>query len=235
LPAARFPRASSANRLSEPEDHMPMKSKLILASLAATLLMATALGSASARVFSLTNRNYRIVWRPLEFIEPNARFGTVRCPVTLEGSFHSSTISKVENALMGYVSRATTAATSCTGGSLTIHQESLPWRVTYRGFTGMLPSITEIIFSLLGPSMTIHEAVFTCNVTVTNEHASFGRIFIEIMGGGGRELEYFAMDETLIPVTGCPANNIKFRTPNFLFGGGVSLLGTTTRIRLTLI
>lgn len=219
---------------SNSEDHMRTKSKLILAGLAASLLMATAVGSASARVFSLSNRNYRIVWTSLEFIEPSMRFATVRCPVTFEGSFHSSTFSKVENALIGHVSRATVAGASCTGGRATIHQESLPWHATYRGFRGLLPRISSIRISLKGPRISIFEPTFTltCIGTATTEHPAVGEALVE-ENAGGREIVNFSFDESLIPVNGCIANNVKFSAP--AGDGRVTLLGNTTRIRVTLI
>jgi len=125
---------------------MHTRSKLALAGLAATLLMAFAVNSASANHLSVSSQNFRLVWTALTFFGEGtgSTENTIICPVTLEGSFHSSTLAKVIGALIGHVTRATVVGTSCTGGRATILQETLPWHVTYEGFSGTLPRITAV-------------------------------------------------------------------------------------------
>lgn len=129
---------------------MRTRSKLIFVGLAATLLMSFAVGTTSANRLSSSSSNlYRFSWPDFRFFaEEGTELG--RCPVTLEGSFHSATIRKVRGALVGFISRASVrgaeAAGNCTGGTATIEQASLPWHVTYDSFTGTLPRPTGIVF-----------------------------------------------------------------------------------------
>ena len=210
---------------------MRKHSKLILAGLTASLLMAIAIsGTATAQTFSLNNMNFRVVWRTLEF-KNETGLGTIRCPVTLEGSFHSQTISKVEKALIGQVSRGTVGSASCTSGPATIDQESLPWHITYNGFRGILPRINSIRLLLSGPRFQLREPFgATCQASADTAHEARGEAFLNASG----EVTTIRPDRTPnIPLTGCAASNGRFEAPE---GDGiVTLLGTTTRIRVTLI
>lgn len=130
--------------------------RLVLSALAASMLLALALSTASASRLSTTNQNFRITWRSLEFAGEGA---TIRCPLTLEGSFHTRTIAKVERALVGAVNKANVNSANCTNGTIatfngveryngTTSPNTLPWHLTYLGFTGTLPNITAVIFLL---------------------------------------------------------------------------------------
>lgn len=124
----------------------------MLAVAASAVLMATAVGSASAGRLSLSTRTFRVTWTSLEFSESS--FGiSIRCPVTFEGSFHSSTIAKVSGSLIGYITRAPLASSACTGGSgegAAFGNESLPWHIRYNGFAGTLPNITKVNLRIFG-------------------------------------------------------------------------------------
>jgi hypothetical protein len=211
---------------------MRKHSKLILASLTATLLMALAVsGTASARVFSVDNMNFRVVWTSLEFRA--GELATIRCRVTLEGSFHSQTISKVEKALIGYVSRAIVAGERCTGGSATVHAESLPWHITYSGFTGTLPNIRSIRVLLQNGRFQIRDinTGVRCTGIIEPNHQARGEIRLTAEG----QADTLTPDGSVnIPLEGlfCPANG-QFTSP--AGDGRITLLGTTTRIMVTLI
>jgi hypothetical protein len=116
----------------------------------AAILLSLVIGSSSANRLSISSRFFRVVWNPLVF-------GTagiiMRCPVTLEGSFHSATVRKVSNALVGYITRAGMA--SCTEGSATMLAATLPWHVRYESFQGVLPNITGIALLLIGASYRV--------------------------------------------------------------------------------
>jgi hypothetical protein len=206
--------------------------KLILAGLTASLLMALAVsGTASARTFSLSNRNLRVVWTSLEFTNTGG-LGTMRCPVTIEGSFHSATISKVEKALIGHISRAAASEASCSGGGITIHRESLPWHITYNGFRGILPRINSfrLLFNL--PLFQINFSGFgTCTANTEANHEIRAEAILNASG----EIENLSPDPTpQIPTNaGCLVAEVMLRAP--AGDGRVTLLGTTTRIRITLI
>ena len=98
---------------------------------------------ASANRFSTSSRNFRITWSSLTFVGSGVE-AQVRCPVTLEGSFHSATITKVRGALIGLISRASIASALCTGGTASFLTATLPWHRTYSSFSGSLPAITHV-------------------------------------------------------------------------------------------
>ena len=144
--------------------------KLLLASLTATAILALAVGSASANRLSFSARTFRASWTELAF---SGGGSTITCPVTLEGSFHSFTITKTTGALVGYVTRASVngESRSCTGGTATIRQERLPWHIRYRGFTGTLPRISAINLGLIGLSYRVrNSSSVECNVTSEASH-----------------------------------------------------------------
>jgi hypothetical protein len=123
-------------------------SKRILAGLAASLLLGLGVGSATADTLSFSNVKFRITWAALN-LHDGAEI-SVRCPVTFEGSFHSSTIRKRTGLLIGFITRAVVNGTSppCTGGRVTILRETLPWHMTYEDFVGVLPRIEAVVLLL---------------------------------------------------------------------------------------
>jgi hypothetical protein len=208
---------------------MRTRSKLLFTSLGAALLLSMAVGSASARDLSITNRAYRIVWRELRLGSTGGV--NIRCPVTIEGSFHSSTFHKTIHALIGHVTRATVVSRSCTGGTATVNQESLPWHVTYEGFSGILPRITLLFALLIGVKFRVTVLGITCTAQTTTTNPAKGRIIINEATGAATEL---VPDETaLIPLTGA---GCEFAGNGFFEGPGrVTLLGNTTVITIRLI
>ena len=134
---------------------MTHKTTRILTTLTTTLILTLAIANASANRLSITSsRLWRVTWTSLR-IRNSSNSSTVLCPVTLEGSFHSATLVKTLNSLVGYVKRASVNNTACTGGHATLDQASLPWHIRYRGYSGVLPNITLIIDSLVGVRFTI--------------------------------------------------------------------------------
>jgi hypothetical protein len=132
--------------------------RLLLGALTAAMVLATAIGTASAQRLSISNRNFRVTWRPISFASGAEGEGvTVSCNVTLEGSFHYNTIAKRIGALLGYVTKAAVGH-PCTGGEAWAHNGSeegglgrpfsnnLPWHLTYEGFEGRLPEISGLRF-----------------------------------------------------------------------------------------
>jgi len=125
--------------------------KMSLTALAAAIMLTSVVSPTSARTFSKNNQNIRVTWASLEFA---AEIATIRCRVTVEGSFHTRTVAKVARSLVGAVTRAI-AAHPCTGGEawadngteaepLGTAPNRLPSHITYEGFTGTLPNITSI-------------------------------------------------------------------------------------------
>lgn len=200
-------------------------SKVWFALLGATVIFGALVGTASANRLSVSNQNIRATWTSLELINSSAGVD-VRCPVTLEGSLHSATISKVAGALIGYINRATTG--TCTGGAATVLQETLPWHNTYQGFTGTLPNITTINTTVVRPGFKVTASFFGIPVTCTYRTSNVSGIYNREAGGAltsvrveGRELAAEG--------SGC--------SPGTLQGTSTTLTqaGTTTRITVTLI
>jgi hypothetical protein len=212
---------------------MKLAVRIFLAALAATALFASLAASAAARNFSLTNRNIRVVWeasRPLEFIS-NA--GTVRCRVTIEGSFHCATVSKVVEALIGYISRATAAQETCvdSGGnsnSIEVVQSSLPWHIRYASFSGTLPRI-RVTDRLVGVTINLLNVpvIGTCRYSGSGRSILGGPLGGEITEGNTTITAEEGI-EIRSETFGC--ENARFRSPPV----PVLLLGTTNGIRVRL-
>lgn len=131
---------------------MKTRSRLALAALAAVLVLGAAAGVASANRLSTSATSFTLTWR--ELYVPNTLEEPARCPLTLSGSFHARTFTKVRELLVGYVNAAQTSI--CTGGEATVLTATLPWHLTYQSFAGTLPAITSVRYSLIGFSMNIH-------------------------------------------------------------------------------
>jgi hypothetical protein len=205
--------------------------KLALLSITAMLLMAVAVSSASAGRLSTSNQNIRVTWRRLEFRAGESALA--RCAVTLEGSFHSRTITKTTNALLGYVTRAIVGP--CSAGAATVLTATLPWHITYQSFAGTLPNITRVRILLVNASFLIEQFGFRCLARTTAASPASGEI---ALGAGGRA-EGLKPDERVeIPTTsgggfGCPSAAGNFATEAG-DPGVVTLLGTSTSINVTL-
>ncbi|HZV73609.1 MAG TPA: hypothetical protein VFF79_07835 [Conexibacter sp.] len=212
---------------------MRTRSKLLLAGLAATLLMALAVNSASANNISISNQFFRVVWSPLNFIGEGSSV-RVTCNVTLEGSFHSRTIAKTIGALVGYVTRG--IAGGCTENSATVLTATLPWHITYEGFSGRLPTIARIRLLLRHSAFVtqIFGGLVECLYADGGGAAENAAGELLLTGGSANEL---AADPSIrVPFVrgsglteNCPTRG------GFTGTGNVTLLGATTRITVTLI
>jgi hypothetical protein len=197
--------------------------KLSFAVLTSALLLAALVGSASANKLSQNESRIRVTYSPLTF---TPSFGTsMRCRVTLEGSYHSRTISKVAGALIGYISRASIGP--CESGTARMNAETLPWHGQYASFTGTLPSIERIANRLIRPSFTFQGEIFGLRVNCRYTTPSQGYIDTRESRGA---ITSQRPDETVTSseTEGCPA----FRQSGV---GTVTGLGNTTSIVVTLI
>jgi len=223
---------------------MYSRSKLALSCLAAILLLSAAISSASATRLSLSGNSFRIAWDrtitgATDFTYAETIGSPITCPLTLEGTFHSATITKTANLLIGYVTRAnvgtstgTTAA--CTGGRVTILTATLPWHVQYSSFGGTLPNITELTLRVINMSLQIANEAATCLFRTTSTEP--GVVIADVSNPTTtRELLFARLDET---------RNITLREGSFGCGiargrfrgvGAVTLLGSTVRPLLRLI
>jgi len=193
--------------------------------LSAALILSVAVGTAAARNFSISNQNFRITWSPLHLTAGEFEND---CHVTLEGSFHSRTIAKVLGTLLGYVTRV--FIQRCTLSTST--GLNLPWHIRYSGFIGALPNIQRIRVHLIDASFLISVLGIGCLYRSTAARPAVGDLIREA-GGAVTSLE---PDPTApIPLAiqlagfGCP------REGTFERSGHITLLGTSTRISLSLI
>jgi hypothetical protein len=146
--------------------------RLLLAAVGATVLLGTLVSSASARNFSISNQNIRASFSSVIF---SGGVGDTQCHLTLEGSLHSRTITKLAGSLIGYITNAVLGP--CARGTATISRETLPWHVRFSGFNGNLPNITSIITHVVGASFRIRESFFgiICHVRTTATEPAIGR------------------------------------------------------------
>ncbi len=208
--------------------------RLLLTSLAATAILATAVSTATANRFVVSNQQIRATWATLEFFN-TAVAGTIRCPVTLEGSFHSRTIVKARGSLIGYVTRAAVNNPACVGGRATILQELLPWHITYNSFEGALPRITGVTLNLIRAGFIVELGGNNCRALTTIANPARGIAAVNSSGGGAvTSLE--ADPSATIPLTNGPGGILCSLANGVFRGTGtVTLLGTNNAISITLI
>ena len=195
---------------------MRTRSKLVLAGLGATLLMALGVGTASARSLSISNQTFSNTFNNLEFIAEG--FSPTTCHVTLEGSLHTRSMAKVLGSLIGYITRVTTS--ECRGLEVRILTATLPWHVSYEGFSGRLPDITLILIR--------SQSRFQVGPCLSGRDIT-GRLSRDLSG----HLILAQIPLQRVELTGflCPS------TGSFQSNGNGSAFqqGTTTRVSVTLI
>jgi len=202
---------------------MRSSAKLGLTALTAAMLLATAVGAASARNLSVSSQNLRATWSRFELI---SSLVTIRCPLTIEGSLHSRTIAKIRGDLIGAVTRVSIKEESCTNGRL--QATSLPWHITYESFTGSLPTSISAIQLLLARFRFSFELLGRCEYGTATDNI--------VLSSRLRLLE----TTSIAPVVG--ANTINraegacSETATLVGPEGiVTQLNSSARIRVTLI
>jgi hypothetical protein len=222
---------------------MRNRTKVIMTALTAALTLAVAVSSAGARRVELSNQQIRVVWSTTSKLTfANAEGGlTAACPVTLEGSFHSRTLSKVSGQLIGYITRAALTRASCvfTGGVEDVRilngvettTNTLPWHIRYDSFTGPLPRIETVRLQLVGASFVLTAFTVPCLYKSTAARPAFGDTTVNRETGAVTGLR--ALGEKFIPLFEggflCPEEG------RFNGLGSVTLLGTTTAISVRLV
>jgi hypothetical protein len=195
-------------------------SKLLLATLGASVLLGALVGNASARTFSTSSQTFRTAYRVFGF---RGAFGEIKCGLTLEGSLHSRTIAKVRGTLIGLITRAELG--TCILGTMTI-LAGLPWHVRYDSFGGTLPNITFIKVRALFMTFRVREPLLTCLATTTEEAPGIITFDREV---ATRALTTSEFSGTGIETT-CGRVG-EFESSRDL----VTVLGSSTRITVTLI
>jgi hypothetical protein len=207
------------------------RSKVMLSGLTAGIVMALAVGGASANRLSLGTPGWEVKWSGFEFIVAGS---TVRCPVTLQGSFHSRTIAKTAGLLIGHMTRASVkgsnAVGACTGGTMTLLTATLPWHVAYEFLVGALPNIQGLGFSLIG--LSVQGGSLSCLARTTETEP----VHVTVSLSGGRATELTVDPWSEIALTG-PGGFCAFGGQGALGGTSRPLtrLNSTSTITITLI
>jgi hypothetical protein len=158
------------------------------------------------------------------------------CPVTVEGTFHSRTITKTTEQLIGYVTRAIVNEPRCIflNGmeGLSIQTSSLPWHIRYESFTGPLPTITRLNLRLALVGYIVR--AFGVNCLFKSSATSPARGWTERNTATGQITNVTLEKNTTIPrfegsTFLCPTNGI------FEGSGAVRLLGSSTTLIFLLL
>jgi hypothetical protein len=197
---------------------MRLRSRIVLAALAAMIVVATAVGVASANKLSVNEPIYLVRWKEGELFRviSEAETFSAKCVIRLKGRFHSTSIVKSNNTLIASVTES--RRTNCTEGNIWVLNgveviegernpttNSLPWNILYVSFSGRLPLITSIRTALVGLSILVREFFESCLYRTTLTRPLFLEFLIEANGAvtGTR-----ADETTLIPAAGgvgfCP-------------------------------
>ncbi|HEU4703527.1 MAG TPA: hypothetical protein VFS37_13675 [Conexibacter sp.] len=192
--------------------------KLLLATVAATVLLGALAGAASARNYSSTSQTWRSSFREVRF---NGVFGNITCQMTLEGSMHSRTITKEPFILIGYVTTANLGP--CAEGRATILRETLPWHERRLRFTRILPNFGSVTDSI-GFNFRIQEPFAGCLASSTAERPALLTFNREVTG----VLTTAEVGGTIPTSCGVEGSFTSSRGP-------VTVLNSSTRITLGLI
>jgi hypothetical protein len=208
----------------EREIIMGKRGKLVLAALTAALALGVLVGTTSANRIATSSNTFRMAFASMKLIG----FATVTCRVTIEGSYHSRTLSKVAEMLVGYTTKATVQ--ECTGGTASI--VGLPWHIRYAGFNGTLPAITSGNHKIVNGSFQATAIGITCQFTGTTSSPMKGIVSRNTSTGVATALR---VDETApIPVSsggfGCGTSGRLEGT-----SGGITVGGGTASITVTLV
>jgi hypothetical protein len=217
--------------------------KLLLTTLGAAIVLAAVVSSADANRIEVSNQSIRVVWSNLKFVEGGGGGPSATCPVTLEGSFHSKTISKVSGQLIGYITAAALTNASCTfaGGASSVRilngveegatHQTLPWHVRYDSFEGELPAITGIRLQLIGAAFLLTAIGVSCLYQSTTAQPAFGNVLVT----AGTVTDLRPRTERLIPKFSgsglCPGSG-RFSAAS---AATVTGQGNTTAITVTLV
>jgi hypothetical protein len=219
---------------------MITRSRLLLAAVVAALTLAAGVQAASANRLMLSNQSLSIAWNVVKIANSGARI-EIKCPMTLEGSFHSRTLSKVSGQLIGYITRALLMGASCNSrlnttttlflNGIEAGTNTLPWHIRYDSFAGRLPAITSVRIQIIGASILVNALGFECLYQSTAGLPLFADANIEV-GSTVSSLKF--VETASIPrFMGnmlCPQNVIFEGTSN-----APVLQGTTNTIRITLV
>jgi hypothetical protein len=216
---------------------MHIRTRLALASLAATLVFAAAADLAGARRIEVSEQRFRVVFPRVGYSSEGTN---VECSITLAGSFHSRTISKVSGQLIGYITSGNVHRPCNAGEAWLLNgterlpdgtaPATLPWHVRYESFSGTLPNITRIKIQIIGYSYL--EICIGTSCLYKSTAARPVALFLEVSGGKITSANWDEAMRVPLFISGgilCPAELV-------LAGAGeVTAAETTTRIAVRLV
>jgi hypothetical protein len=216
---------------------MDRRAKLILTALTAAVVLGAAIDTATAQRFEVTNTSIRTTFPTLRFFGSEPFGGTVEiaCPVTIEGTFHSRTIAKGPERLIGYITRAILNQNACAEGGFTgftILQERLPWHIRYESFAGALPNITRLNLRFALATFKMRAVFFGIECLFQSTVTSPLRAFVERNVATRQAVNLVAYSETSVPIfegSSCPTA-IRFQG-----SGAIRLQGSSTTLIFILL
>jgi hypothetical protein len=216
---------------------MRTRTRILFGALVAAVVVAGGVGTASARRLALDEERghgFRATWEGGNSLTLESGPNKAICEVTLEGSFHSRTLSKVCGQLIGYVTTARMRH-PCTGGEawwlngvevlegVTV-ANTLPWHVQYNSFAGTLPRITRVRIAIVNQSVLVKILNVKCLYRSTQAHPQFYDLLLNEMGAAA---QIQALPEPQIPFNSgevlCPAEIALNGTGALRIQGGVSV------------
>jgi hypothetical protein len=205
------------------EDSPMRLCRLFLAAMAASALLGAFGSTASAGRLSSSSQTWKTTFPTMTLRLP---FGDTVCAMTFEGSFHSRSIAKTVNALIGYITSV--AMGPCSSGSKTILTETLPWHMVYAGFTGTLPNISLIKYFLINFSQREREPFgITCLDRSTTEEP----VLLNFTREAGGAITTAELGGTVREGAECLGARATVSSAR----GAVTVAGAATRITVTLI
>lgn len=203
----------------------------ILLTIAAAAACLSLAATASANRLSLNAGTFRFVWPEwtLAFTEPTE--SSVRCPLTLTGTFATTALTKTTRGLVGNIVNSAIGFPTCANGRPNVLAETLPWHVRYESFTGTLPAIGSIALEVIGLSYRWELNLLSISCLFSATEAAPARWRASLERGGA--ITSVRWDETKrIPGTGiilCP------REATFGGTGTATQASSTAAVRVTLI
>jgi len=141
--------------------------RLVLVALMSVAVLGTAVESASATRVAILNweKNFRFRVFGFKFV-PNS-FLPIQCDIDIGMRFTGHIIEKRTGRLLGRAESVT--VTRCTGGTVSVLREMLPWTLQYGSFTGTLPNIASFTLLAVGAAILIlpREPAISCLARTT--------------------------------------------------------------------
>jgi hypothetical protein len=220
---------------------MQTRIRILLSALTAALVLASAVSTTSARRLELSNQRIRVTWtaeHSLTF-EGGVAGNEIICELTVEGSFHSRTLSKVSGQLIGYITSAMTKR-PCTKNNMwvlngterlpegALTTTTLPWHVLFVSFRGVLPRIESIRLSLINAGVLTRIVTILGTLNCLYKSSAAQPMLSDITVTETGQATTLSPDPT-VPIpwvsgTGCPGE-ITFNGT-----GAIRLQGSTTTL-----